>query len=45
VGLWPAISGALVGKGVAFGWPVATAVVAIVAGTVAAVRVFERQEL
>ena len=45
VGLWPAISGALVGKGVALGWPVATAVVAIVAGTVAAVRVFERQEL
>jgi len=45
VGLWPAISSALIGKGVALGWPVATAVVAIGLGTVAAVRVFERQEL
>jgi len=44
-GLWPAISGALVGKGLALGWPVATAVVAIGVGTVAAVRIFERQEL
>ena len=32
VGLWPAISGALVGKGLALGWPVATAVVAIAVG-------------
>jgi hypothetical protein len=29
----------------ALGWPVATAVAAIVVGTMAAVRIFERQEL
>ena len=44
-GLWPAMSSALVGKELSLGWPVATAVVAIAVGTVAAVRVFERQEL
>ena len=45
VGLWPAMSGALIGKELALGWPTATAVAAIVAGAVAAVRIFERQEL
>ena len=44
-GLWPAMSSALVGKEMSLGWPVATAVLAIAVGTVAAVRVFERQEL
>ena len=44
-GLWPAMSSALVGKELSLGWPVATAVIAIAVGTVAAVRVFERQEL
>jgi hypothetical protein len=39
------MSSALVGKELSLGWPVATAVVAIAVGTVAAVRVFERQEL
>ena len=45
VGLWPAMSGALMGKELALGWPVATAVVAIGLGAMAAVRIFERQEL
>ena len=45
VGLWPAMSGALMGKELALGWPAATAVVAIGLGAVAAVRIFERQEL
>lgn len=44
-GLWPAMSSALMGKQLSLGWPVATAVIAIAVGTVAAVRVFERQEL
>jgi hypothetical protein len=44
-GLWPAMSSALAGKELSLGWPVATAVIAIAVGTVAAVRVFERQEL
>jgi len=45
VGLLPAMSNALTGKAVAAGWPVATAVAAIVGGAVAAVGVFGRQEL
>jgi len=44
-GLWPSISRALSGKDAALGWPVATATAAIVIGTMAAIRVFERQEL
>jgi ABC-2 type transport system permease protein len=44
-GLWPAMSSALVGKQLALGWPVATAVVAIAVGVAAAIRIFERQEL
>jgi ABC-2 type transport system permease protein len=45
LGLLPAMGNALVGKPVAVAWPLATAVVAIVAGAVAAVKIFERQEL
>jgi len=45
VGLWPLMGRALVGKDMALGWPVATAAVAIVVGTMAAIRIFERQEL
>jgi ABC-2 type transport system permease protein len=45
VGLMPAIRDALLGETVLPGWPVATAVAAIVVGVVAAVGVFERQEL
>ena len=44
-GLLSAMGNALMGKPVAAAWPVATAVVAIVGGAVAAVRIFERQEL
>ena len=44
-GLIPAMSSALMGKPVSLGWPVATCAVAIVLGAVAAVRIFERQEL
>ncbi|HUQ80074.1 MAG TPA: ABC transporter permease [Gemmatimonadaceae bacterium] len=44
-GLMPAMGNALVGKPLAAAWPVATAVVAIVAGALAAVAIFERQEL
>ena len=45
LGLMPAMGDALTGHGLSLGWPVATAVGAIVAGVVAAVRIFERQEL
>ncbi len=45
VGLMPAMRDALMGEAVSSGWPVATAVAAIVVGVVAAVRIFERQEL
>jgi ABC-2 type transport system permease protein len=44
-GLWPSIGRALAGKDMALGWPVATAAVAIVIGTMAAIRIFEWQEL
>jgi ABC-2 type transport system permease protein len=44
-GLFPAMSDALRGKLVSSGWPLATAVIAIVVAAVAAVRIFERQEL
>jgi ABC-2 type transport system permease protein len=44
-GLMPAMRDALMGKPLAAAWPVATAVIAIVAGAVAAVAIFERQEL
>jgi ABC-2 type transport system permease protein len=45
VGLLPAMRHALVGQAVASGWPVATALGAIVVGAVAAVGIFKRQEL
>jgi len=45
LGLFPAMSDALRGEALSPGWPLATAVVAIVIGAVVAVRVFERQEL
>jgi len=44
-GLMPAMGNALMGKPVAAAWPLVTAVVAIVGGTLAAVAIFERQEL
>ena len=45
VGLVPAMRDALRGAAVSSGWPVTTAVAAILIGAVAAVRVFEGQEL
>jgi ABC-2 type transport system permease protein len=45
VGLLRVMSDALTGKAMSFGWPVATAVVTIVVGVAAALRIFERQEL
>ena len=45
VGLWPSMGRALLGKATALGWPIATAAAAIIIGTMAAIRVFERQEL
>jgi ABC-2 type transport system permease protein len=45
VGLIPAMSGALTGRAVSFGWPVTTAIAAIILGTVSAVAIFDRQEL
>jgi len=45
LGLVLATQKALVMESLSLGWPIATAVVAIGAGAVAAVRVFERQEL
>lgn len=44
-GLMAAMRAALMGQGMSLGWPVTTAVAAIVVGAVAAVRIFERQEL
>jgi ABC-2 type transport system permease protein len=45
LGLQPAMRDALRGEAMSLGWPVTTAVVAIVLGAVAAVGIFERQEL
>lgn len=45
LGLFPAMRDALMGKAMSLGWPVTTAVAAIVVGAVAAMRIFERQEL
>jgi len=45
LGLMPAMRDALMGEAVSSGWPVATAVATIVVGVVAAIGVFERQEL
>ncbi len=45
LGLTSAMRDALMGEAVSSGWPVATAVAAIVVGVVAAVGTFERQEL
>lgn len=45
VGLLPAMRHALMGQALSSGWPVATALGAIVVGAVAAVGIFKRQEL
>ena len=45
LGLMSATRAALMGETVSSGWPIATAVAAIVIGAVAAVGIFERQEL
>ena len=45
LGLMPAMRDALLGNAMSLGWPVATAVAAIVVTAVAAVGIFERQEL
>ena len=45
VGLMPAMGNALTGHAMSLGWPVTTAVAAIVAGVLTAVRIFEQQEL
>jgi ABC-2 type transport system permease protein len=45
LGLAPAMAAALRGTAVSSGWPVTTALAAIVVAAVAAVRVFEKQEL
>jgi ABC-2 type transport system permease protein len=45
LGLMPAMRDALMGHELSLGWPVATAVAAIVMGTVTAVEIFDRQEL
>jgi ABC-2 type transport system permease protein len=45
LGLLPAMRDALTGEAVSSGWPVTTAVGAIVVGAVAAVGIFEQQEL
>jgi ABC-2 type transport system permease protein len=44
-GLMPAMSHALTGQTLSFGWSMTTAVVAIALGALAAVRIFEQQEL
>ena len=44
-GLFPAMRDALTGESLSLGWPLATAVAAVAVGTVAAMRLFERQEL
>jgi ABC-2 type transport system permease protein len=45
LGLQPAMRDALRGEALSLAWPAATAVAAIVGGAMAAVRIFERQEL
>ena len=45
LGLLPAMGRALIGAPMSLGWPVATALGAILVGVAAAVRIFERQEL
>jgi ABC-2 type transport system permease protein len=45
LGLQPAMRDALRGETVSSGWPVTTAIIAIVAGAMAAVGIFEKQEL
>jgi ABC-2 type transport system permease protein len=45
VGLMRVMPNALMGKTMSLGWPVATAVTAIVVGAVTALGIFERQEL
>jgi ABC-2 type transport system permease protein len=45
LGLVPAMRDALMGHALSLGWPLATAIAAIVMGTVGAVWVFDRQEL
>jgi ABC-2 type transport system permease protein len=45
LGLLRAVGGALIGAPLSAGWPIATAVAAIVVGAMAAVRIFERQEI
>jgi ABC-2 type transport system permease protein len=45
LGLMPAMRDALAGEALSLGWPVTTAVAAIVGGALAAVMIFERQEL
>ncbi len=44
-GLFPAMRDALLGRSLSLGWPLVTAVLAMAVGTVAAMRLFERQEL
>jgi ABC-2 type transport system permease protein len=45
LGLLPAMRDALIGKALSSGWPVITALAAIVGGAIGAVRIFEQQEL
>ena len=45
LGLLPAMRDALMGEALSLGWPVTTAVAAILVGGAAAVRIFEHQEL
>lgn len=45
VGLIPAMSGALTGRALSLGWPVPTAIAAIILGMAGAVAIFERKEL
>jgi hypothetical protein len=45
LGLQPAMRDALRGEALSLAWPAATAGAAIVGGAMAAVRIFERQEL
>jgi ABC-2 type transport system permease protein len=45
VGLVPAMRDALMGHALSLGWPLATAIAAILVGTVGAVWIFDRQEL
>ena len=45
VGIFPAMRDALMGASISAGWPVASSVAALVVMTIAAVKIFERQEL